>query len=116
MRFPPISSYPNKKDAQGNLICKNCDKQVSKGRRFYCSEECLNVFTRDHSWTLVREDVLSRDNYRCGICSTRKRRSQLDVDHIIPVRLGIDPFNKQNLRSLCKECHLAKTNLEREHL
>src|SRR3989344_3176549 len=109
MRFPPISSYKNKTDSSGNLACRNCDALVSKGRRFYCSETCLNEFTRNHIWTWVREDVLRRDNYRCGICDMRKRRSQLDVDHIIPVRLGIDPFNKQNLRSLCKECHLAKT-------
>ncbi|HLC32962.1 MAG TPA: HNH endonuclease signature motif containing protein [Candidatus Nanoarchaeia archaeon] len=116
MRFPPISSFENKKDSSGTLICRNCDELVSKGRRFYCSEMCLNEFTRNHTWDFVREDVLRRDNYRCGICNTRKRKALLDVDHIIPVRLGIDPFEKQNLRSLCKECHVAKTNLDRESI
>ena len=112
-RFPRISYYENK-TVNGTLICRNCDNAVSKGRRHYCSASCMNTFVRDHLWRFVREDILRRDNYHCSICEKCYRKSKLDVDHIIPVRTGIDPFNKNNLRSLCKECHLAKTNLDNE--
>jgi 5-methylcytosine-specific restriction endonuclease McrA len=74
----------------------------------------MNTFVRNHLWVYVREYVLRRDNLRCSICEKRKGRLQLDVDHIIPVRTGIDPYDKKNLRLLCKECHQAKTNLDRE--
>lgn len=64
---------------------------------------------RDHIWGVVREDVLRRDGFRCSICHGRRA---LQVDHIIPLQMGADPFDKDNLRTLCKECHKAKTRLE----
>jgi len=72
----------------------------------------MHEFNRDHDWYWVRKDVLRRDNYRCSICGKRFRKAQLDVDHIIPVRLGVDPFDKRNLRVLCRSCHRAKTALD----
>lgn len=74
----------------------------------------MNTFVRNHLWSFVREDVLRRDSYTCSICQKRHRKNKLDVDHIIPVRTGIDPFDKNNLRLLCKDCHKAKTNLDLE--
>ena len=73
-------------------------------------------FNRNHDWYWIRKDVLKRDNYRCSICKKRFRKAQLDVDHIIPIRMGINPFDKPNLRTLCKECHKAKSKLDREAL
>ncbi|RJQ19356.1 HNH endonuclease [Candidatus Woesearchaeota archaeon] len=72
----------------------------------------MHAFVRNHTWMFVREDVLRRDNWRCCICQKRKGRAGLDIDHIIPVRSGIDPYDKNNLRTLCKDCHKAKTKLE----
>src|ERR1041385_6551606 len=115
-RLPRISDYENELSNQGIKLCRNCTSPVSKGRRFYCSTTCLNEFTENHSWFLVRHAILRRDNYRCSICEKRYRKSLLDVDHIIPVRTGIDPFDKKNLRVLCKDCHKAKTALERDLL
>jgi 5-methylcytosine-specific restriction endonuclease McrA len=31
---------------------------------------------------------------------------------MIPLQMGADPFDKNNLRTLCKECHKSKTKLE----
>lgn len=112
-RFPNVSDYENKV-VNGVLICRNCDSAVSAGRRHYCSNHCMHTFVRNHMWRYVREDVLRRDGWRCSICTKRKGRSSLDIDHIIPVRMGIDPFEKANLRTLCKECHTAKTRLEKD--
>jgi 5-methylcytosine-specific restriction protein A len=100
----------------GKKLCRNCDNQVAEGRRHYCSERCMNEFVRNHLWSLVRRDVLRRDNYLCSICKTRFRKADLDVDHIIPVRMGGQLFEKDNLRTLCKECHKAKSRLDSEAL
>ena len=113
-RFKNIGDYENLLSNEGNKICRNCTNLVTKGRRNYCSENCLTEFNNNHDWNRVRWDVLRRDNFTCSICTKKHRKFQLDVDHIIPVRLGIDPFNKKNLRLLCKECHKAKTKLDRE--
>jgi len=115
-RYPRIKDTPDKFDAKGNKICRNCDKTVSGNRRHYCSEKCMNEFNRNNSWYFVRKDILRRDNYRCSICKQRFRKKFLDVDHIIPVRMGGKLFEKANLRTLCKECHKAKSRLDREAL
>ena len=109
-----MSDFENKLDPQGNKLCRNCPTIVAKGRRHYCSKNCMHEFNHNHDWYWVRKTILKRDNYKCSICVKRYKKSFLDVDHIIPVRLGIDPFNKDNLRLLCKDCHKAKTTLDRE--
>ncbi len=76
----------------------------------------MDVFNRNHTWRYVRTDVLRRDKYRCGICEKRFRRSELDVDHIIPVQMGGSLFDKTNLRTLCRECHRSKSKLDSEAL
>jgi 5-methylcytosine-specific restriction protein A len=113
MRFPRVSDFKNKIEPDGTKICRNCESSVAQGRRHYCSNQCMLTFNRNHDWYWIRKDILKRDNYRCSICKKRHRKAQLDIDHIIPARLNIDPFNKSNLRTLCKECHKAKTKLDR---
>ncbi|MBN1157397.1 HNH endonuclease [Candidatus Woesearchaeota archaeon] len=73
----------------------------------------MEMFNRNNSWHFVRKDVLRRDKYRCSICNKRFRKKDLDVDHIIPVRMGGHLFDKKNLRTLCKECHKKKSELDR---
>lgn len=113
-RYPRISDTPDRFDLEGNKLCRNCEKKVT--RRHYCSEKCMEEFNRNNSWYWVRKDVLKRDGYRCSICKKRFRKKDLDVDHIIPIQMGGKFFEKENLRTLCKECHRAKSRLEREAL
>ena len=115
-RYPRISDTPDRFDHLGNKLCRNCDNVVSTNRRHYCSKECMDVFNRENSWFHVRKDVLRRDRYTCSICRKRLRKAQLDVDHIIPIRMGGKYFEKENLRTLCKECHKAKSRLDSEAL
>lgn len=112
MRYPRIRDIANKTDSEGNILCRNCQEPVPKGRRNYCSKSCLLEFNRNNTWRFVRRDVLHRDNYRCSICKKRFRKGGLDIDHIIPVRMNGDLFDKNNLRTLCKECHRMKSNLD----
>mgnify|MGYP006286871809 CR=1 FL=1 len=115
-RYPRISDTPARYGPDGNMLCRNCEAPVPKGRRHYCSDSCMEDFNRNNSWFFVRKDVLRRDNYRCSICRRRFRKSELQIDHIIPVRMGGQYFDKANLRTLCKECHKAKTRLDDEAL
>lgn len=115
-RYPRISDTPDRFDSFGKKVCRNCDKHVKKGRRHYCSKKCMDKFNRNNSWYFVRKDVLRRDNYRCSICKKRFRKAFLDVDHIIPVKIGGNVFDKGNLRTLCKECHKFKSKLDSEAL
>jgi 5-methylcytosine-specific restriction endonuclease McrA len=116
MRYPRIRDIENKKDAQGNVLCRQCGTIVPPRRRNYCSDECMNTFVRSNYWFYVRKDVLKRDKYRCSICNQRLRKCELDVDHIIPVQMGGQLLDKNNLRTLCRQCHRAKSSLDREAL
>ena len=115
-RYPRIKDTKDRFDKNGNLLCRNCENFVSKTRRHYCSEKCMEEFNRNNSWFWIRKDVLRRDRYTCSICKKRLRKRFLDVDHIIPVKMGGQLFDKNNLRTLCKECHKAKSDLDREAL
>lgn len=115
-RYPRIADTPDKFDEDGEKLCRNCSNMVAEGRRYYCSQKCMDDFNRNNSWHFVRKDVLRRDNYRCSICKKRFRKSQLDVDHIIPVQMGGKLFEKANLRTLCKDCHKSKSRLDSDAL
>lgn len=110
-RLPRVSEFKNEV-INDQKICRNCSNPVSKNRRHYCSEQCMLEFNRNHDWYWVRKDILKRDKYICSICRTRFKKELLDVDHIIPIFMGGDPFDKQNLRTLCKECHKSKSKLD----
>ena len=58
-------------------------------------------------WAAVRRAVLERDGYRCRACG---RASRLEVDHIVPLQWGGDPYDLDNLQALCAfPCHREKT-------
>lgn len=115
MRFKRVSDFKNK-EINGVKICRNCDKPVASNRRHYCSQECMEEFNHNHDWYWIRKAILKRDRYTCSICKQRMRKRFLDVDHIIPIRMGGDPHDKENLRLLCKDCHKRKTKLDQDVL
>jgi 5-methylcytosine-specific restriction enzyme A len=114
--YPKISDTSDRFDRFNNKLCRNCDQLIAKTRKHYCSKACMNQFNRNNTWFFVRKDILVRDNYKCSICKERFKKSKLDVDHIIPLQMGGNFFEKENLRTLCKECHKAKSRLDREVL
>ena len=60
-------------------------------------------------WARVRRAVLDRDAWRCRSCG---RAGRMEVDHVVPLRCGGDPFDPANLQSLCRRCHIEKTRAE----
>ncbi|SFM16718.1 HNH endonuclease [Shimia aestuarii] len=56
---------------------------------------------------------LRRDHPYCRQCGKTSMQTTLQVDHIVPLRDGGDPFDRSNLQVLCIPCHNTKTRAER---
>ena len=103
-------------NADGQLICINCGRVLSGRRWLYCSDECSLAFYKKYvkDWGVIREEVFKRDNYTCVKCGTKaKVMEDLECDHIIPIFLGGSEFDKENLQTLCSDCHKRKTAEDR---
>ena len=64
-------------------------------------------------WGIARRLAIQRDKFRCKLCG---KAGRLEVDHIIPLWQDPkqDPYKLENLQTLCRKCHIIKTNRERE--
>jgi len=88
--------------------CEKHAKQVRKeadSRRPNASKRGYN-----HRWRKVRVEVLRRDGGLCQSCLKDGLVTRAsDVDHIVPVAAGGAFYDHDNLQSLCRPCHQAKT-------
>ena len=50
--------------------------------------------------------ILNRDGWRCVTCG---KPGRLEVDHVQPIPKGGAPWDQENLQSLCRPHHFAKT-------
>ncbi len=65
-------------------------------------------------WKRVRRAAIERDGYRCRACG--KAAGRFEVDHIVPLEAGGAggaAYDMDNLQTLCRPCHFAKTALDR---
>jgi hypothetical protein len=53
-------------------------------------------------WAAIREQVLTRDGWRCQACRVRRR---LDVHHVVKRSQGGSDFDLDLLVALCRWCH-----------
>ncbi len=67
-------------------------------------------------WRALRRAVLIRDGWQCVQCGREGRLSAAnEVDHVLPRDAQPElEWEMQNLQSLCKPCHSAKTGGERQ--
>ncbi len=70
------------------------------GRRVY----------RTKAWRETRLAVFQRDGFKCRTCG---RRSGLECDHIRAIERAGDWFDMDNLQTLCRGCHIAKSAEDR---
>jgi 5-methylcytosine-specific restriction endonuclease McrA len=56
-------------------------------------------------WRRIRLEVLQRDNNQCQIKGEGCTSVAQQVDHILPVSMGGDWFDKENLRASCARCN-----------
>ena len=77
-----------------------------------CSVKCTNEFNKTvfkYVWVNVRILAFERDSYTCVKCNIKHPDSELIADHIIPISLGGEEYNLDNIQTLCIECHKLKT-------
>lgn len=55
----------------------------------------------------LRFQILSRDEYRCRYCGTGAAKTELHIDHRVPVSAGGDN-HPSNLLTACRACNLGK--------
>ena len=67
----------------------------------------LSVSSR--RWERVRRLVLVRDGWQCVRCG---KRGAMEVDHVMPLAKGGAAYALDNLQTLCRDHHAAKTDGE----
>ena len=102
-------------------FCVECGKELPKRKRYYCSPECSYAFFKKHVkvWSHYRLEVFERDNWTCQECGVKVHlgpcgrnnpiETRAECDHILAICLGGKYWDKDNLRTLCHDCHKIKT-------
>ena len=96
-------------EARRAARCVECAAPLPSRRTPYCSRRCRWRFHGHYFWDSARSYVLLRDRYSCAICGRRRRARELDVDHIVEIADGGAALEYSNLRTVCRDCHRAKT-------
>lgn len=61
------------------------------------------VRVNSRRWEKVRRQALDAAGYRCQDCG---RAGRLECHHVQPVHLGGSLYDLDNVRPLCRDCHL----------
>src|SRR5215831_11402522 len=142
-RVRPGSGWKNHKDLpqgpNGRALCRWCGVEVPKGRRSFCSDDCVHEHKLRSDPGYLREQVFQRDFGVCALCGTdcdkvlrvfkallRKAGlkaaqfpwfkpfiSPWAADHIVPVVEGGGECGIENIRTLCLGCHASVTSRAR---
>ena len=106
--------------------CPGCGlpKESWKRRKDWraCSKECTTLYVDSMlyiGWQDLRLKAFKRDNFTCVKCGLNPRRkshegattsdaSKLVGDHIIPIALGGEEWDIDNVQTLCLSCNKLK--------
>jgi 5-methylcytosine-specific restriction enzyme A len=139
-----VSARTLPKGSTGRALCRWCAIEVPRGRRTFCSPDCVHEWKLRTDPAYLRDRVFTRDRGVCAACGAdtealhkhfrkldygarrqflkewklkeRWRRSLWDADHIIPVAEGGGECDLANMRTLCLKCHRAATAALRQRL
>lgn len=115
----------------GKGTCTWCGNPVPKPRRTWCGQVCVDLYNLtqpDHlrSQALDRSRRVNpytgRNECECALCYALEIDQAyvfgkaFEVDHIVPISEGGDPFGLENLRVLCPTCHKRETAALRRRL
>lgn len=130
---------------KGKLLCRVCGTEVAGRRITFCGDHCVQVWSISRSPGFARKLVRRRDKGICALCGEdcirlrnqlarmdsarrrlvarvlglrryRKGQTLWEMDHIIPVVEGGGSCGLENLRTLCRWCHLGETRKLRRRL
>lgn len=89
--------------------CVECGKALPTRRTPYCSRRCQWRFQGRYFWDAARTYVIHRDRFTCQRCRRRFRVAELEVDHRLEIARGGPSLEYENLQTICRSCHRAKT-------
>jgi 5-methylcytosine-specific restriction endonuclease McrA len=89
----------------------NCDehrrqyeRDRSRRRREAAKDRLGRTVYKTKQWEQLRRQVLFEQPL-CAICGDRIIE---EIDHIIPLSQGGAPYDRNNLRGLCRACHIKR--------
>jgi 5-methylcytosine-specific restriction protein A len=106
----------------GQLDCTNhrapvLIKESRRATDIYRKDDPHRAIYRTKQWQRTRKHILTRDPLcKIGVLCVQKYGTLMpstDVDHVIPIRAGGDPWDENNLQGACHADHARKTVLER---
>ena len=115
-RAPSACRRPGCPGLVRNGVCSRCGP-VRKQAAAEHDERRGTATARgyDARWQRLREMHLSGEPL-CRRCTAQGRTTlAVLVDHIVPIRDGGDALDDDNLQSLCRRCHDAKTAEDLAH-
>ncbi|MCI4349151.1 MAG: HNH endonuclease [Thermoplasmata archaeon] len=98
-----------KDEARRERHCVECGTGLPSRRTPYCGRRCQWRFQGHYFWDAARTYVIHRDRFTCQVCRVRQRVRNLEVDHILEIARGGPALRYENLQTLCRTCHRAKT-------
>jgi 5-methylcytosine-specific restriction enzyme A len=98
-----------KRAARRAARCVECGTALATRRTPYCGRRCQWKFQGRYFWDAARTFVFHRDRFTCQLCHRRLRVAQLEVDHRLEIDRGGPALEYENLQTLCRPCHRAKT-------
>lgn len=110
-------------DRINNSCCPVCGKPKRDWTRRVdwtcCSTDCTTTYSKEviYGWSQLKEKVFKRDNHVCVKCGKtggkmgkyQNNDKGLVADHIIPIAIGGEQWNIDNIQSLCIDCDKIKT-------
>ena len=89
-----------------------------------CSTECTGKFADiTYVWQWFKVKAFKRDNYSCVKCGEKPMQKTYEGkwipdagllvgDHIIPISLGGEEYDLDNVQTLCLKCNKIKTAID----
>ena len=84
--------------------CPEHDADHRARENAYKNSRPLREIYDSPRWRKVRQVALHRDGHQCVVCGTSNR---LSVHHIVPALTCADPFDVDNLTTVCRVHHGA---------
>ncbi len=74
-----LSSYEDKRNADGKLLCLNCEKLITaKKRRRYCCPECSTEFLEKNSHAALRSKLIQERKGKCEHCGNIPTKKEIN--------------------------------------
>ena len=101
-------AYPGCPELTDGLYCEEHKKQENKNYNRYRRNPETEKIYRSRTWRIVRRQYFE-SHPLCEDCLLEgKIIPAEEVHHIKPLSAGGKPYSFDNLRSLCRSCHLKE--------